>query len=145
MNYKKKSHVNNELIESGFELDAPKIARKLTRHKQQIALRRNMVLQAIIHGMTSTYDLARTLHVSQSTCVRDVQWLKKQAADELKTHISERVPWQYKISTEGISEVLKFAWSIILQDKSSNKTATLALISVLQRPSGNEYEFNDNY
>ena len=58
---------------------------------------------------------------------------------------AERVPWQYKISTEGISEVLKFAWSIILQDKSSNKTATLALISVLQRPSGNEYEFNDNY
>jgi hypothetical protein len=58
--------------------------------------------------------------------------VKKQAANELKTHISERVPWQYKFSTEGISEVLKYAWSLVLQEdniRTSNKTATLALIA----------------
>jgi hypothetical protein len=47
----------------------------------------------------------------------------------MRTHINERLPWEYRICSESISEVLRYAWSLILQeDARTNKVATLSLI-----------------
>jgi|GEM_PF-5655989 len=103
--------------------------RKLTKHDKQVIWRRQKIFSLLVQGVTSTYDLASALHISQSTATRDVQFLKVQATEQMRTHISERLPWEYRICAEGISEVLKYAWSHILQeDAGINKVATLSLI-----------------
>src|SRR5262245_57391455 len=87
--------------------------RKLTIHDKQVIWRRQKIFSLLVQGVTSTYDLASALHISQSTAARDVQFLKVQAAEQMRTQISERLPWEYRICNEGISEVLRYAWSLI--------------------------------
>ena len=70
------------------------------------------------------------VEVSQSTAARDVQFLIAQATEQLKYHVQERLPWEYRICSEGISQVIKHAWSVVLEgDAKSNKTAALSLIA----------------
>ena len=103
--------------------------RKLTKHSKQVVWRRQKIFSLLVQGVTSTYDLASALHISQSTAARDVQFLKVQATEQMRTHISERLPWEYRICSEGISEVLRYAWSLIQQeDARTNKVAILSLI-----------------
>ena len=84
----------------------------------------------MVQGVTNTYDLTSVLRISQTTASRDVQFLKRQATEQLKFHVQERLPWEYRACSQGIAEVLKYAWSIILQDDTrANKIATLSLIA----------------
>jgi hypothetical protein len=104
--------------------------RRLTKHDKHIIWRRRKIFSLLVQGVTSTYDLAFALHISQSTAARDVQFLKTQATEQMRTHISERLPWEYRICSEGLSEVLKYAWFLILQeDARTNKVAILSLIA----------------
>lgn len=58
------------------------------------------------------------------------QYKWEEATRELQTHIRGRLPFEYKICAQGLQEVLKYAWSIILQDDIKvNKIATLSLIA----------------
>jgi hypothetical protein len=104
--------------------------RKLTKHDKQVIWRRQKIFSLLVQGVTSTYDLASALHISQSTAARDVQFLKAQATEQLKFHIQERLPWEHKICSEGLSQIIKHAWSIVLEgDAKSNKIAALSLIA----------------
>lgn len=132
MNDGETSNVDKELTENdtefGTEIDGGR--NKLTKHQRQMAWRRHKIFQLMVQGVTNTYELSHILQVSQSTCFRDVQWLKAQATKELRTHIQERLPWQYKVCSEGITSVLRHAWSLVLEDNTkANKIATLSLIS----------------
>jgi hypothetical protein len=70
------------------------------------------------------------LHISQSTASRDCRYLREEATRELQTHLRGRLPFEYKICSQGLHEVLRYAWSLILQDNSrANKIATLSLIA----------------
>jgi hypothetical protein len=105
--------------------------RKVTKHDKQVIWRRQKIFSLLVQGVTSTYDLASALHISQSTAARDIQFLKVQATEQLKFHIQERLPWEYRVCSEGISEVLKHAWYIILRQPDNtraNKVAALSLI-----------------
>jgi len=103
---------------------------KLTKHNKQVIWRRQMIFSLLVQGVTSTYYLASALHISQSTAARDVQFLKLQATEQLKFHIQERLPWEHKICSEGLSQVTKHAWSIVLEgDAKTNKIAALSLIA----------------
>jgi hypothetical protein len=103
--------------------------RKLTKHDKQIIWRRQKIFSLMVQGVTSTYDLAFALRISQSTAARDVQFLKVQATEQMRMHMYERLPWKYRICTEGISEVIKHAWSIVLEgDAKTNKISALSLI-----------------
>lgn len=134
MNDNETSNVDKELtekdVEFGTRIDGS--INKLTKHQRQMVWRRHKVFQLMVQGITNTYELSHILQVSQSTCFRDVQWLKSQATKELRTHIQERLPWQYKVCSEGIASVLKHAWSLVLAEDNTtkaNKIATLSLIS----------------
>jgi hypothetical protein len=105
--------------------------RKLTKHDKQVIWRRQKIFSLLIQGVTSTYDLASSLHISQSTAARDVQFLKLQATEQMRTHISERLPWEYRICSEGIAEVLKHAWYIILQQPDNTKANKIAALSLI--------------
>lgn len=104
--------------------------RKLTKHNKQVIWRRQKIFSLLVQGVTSTYELASALRISQSTAARDVQFLKLQATEQLKFHIQERLPWEHKICSEGLSQIIKHAWSIVLEgDPKSNKIAVLSLIA----------------
>jgi len=44
--------------------------RKLTKHDKQVIWRRQKIFSLLVQGVTSTYDLASALHISQSTAAR---------------------------------------------------------------------------
>jgi hypothetical protein len=102
----------------------------LTKHDKQVIWRRQKIFSFLVQGITSTYDLASALHISQSTAARDVQFLKSQAAEQMRTHITERLPWEYRTCAEGISEVLRHAWRTVFEsDTKINKISALSLIA----------------
>jgi len=132
------THINNTNSENepigGYEdLPIKEIKdkrRKVTKHDKHVIWRRQKIFSLLVQGITSTYDLASALHISQSTAARDVQFLKAQAIEQLKFHIQERLPWEHKICSEGLSQVTKHAWSIVLEgDAKTNKVAALSLIA----------------
>jgi hypothetical protein len=106
------SHVNGE----SFKHEKDLIDNGLTRHRKHIAWRRQKVFMLLVQGVTSTYDLASVLHVSQSTASCDVRFWKEQSVEELKTHIRERLPFTYKICAQGLQEVCRHAWALVLQE-----------------------------
>jgi ribonuclease HII len=104
--------------------------RKLTKHDKQVIWRRQAIFNLLVRGVTSTYQIAETMKISQSTAARDIQSLKAQATEQLRFHIQERLPWEHKICSEGLSQIIRHAWSIILEgDAKSNKIAALSLIA----------------
>jgi DNA-binding MurR/RpiR family transcriptional regulator len=101
---------------------------KLSKKKKQVAFRRQAVFELMVKWTTNTYDLADSCNTSQSTIVRDFNFLKRQSVEQMKFHIHERVPWAYRLCSQGIEEVLKYAWSLILNEGTKvNKVAVLSL------------------
>lgn len=101
---------------------------RLSKNQKKIAYRRQAVFSLLVQGITNQYEIAERLHISQATCSRDLQFLNSKFSEEMKLHIHD-LPLNYKICSTGISEVLRFAWSL-LYDKNSkvNRTAVLSLI-----------------
>jgi hypothetical protein len=128
MTHKEISHVNKESIE--HEDDLPNIDRGLTRHKRHIAWRRQKIFTMLVQGVTNTYELASLLHISQSTAARDVRYWKENSVEELKTHVRERLPFTYKICAQGLQEIRRYAWALVLQEGTrTNKIAALSLLA----------------
>jgi ribonuclease HII len=126
MNHTRNLCVDNELLEheSDFAYN------KLTKKQKQVTWRRQAIFNLLVKGVTSTYQIAEIMKISQSTAMRDIQYLKVQATEQLRFHIQERLPWEHKICSEGLSQVTKYAWSIILEgDAKTNKIAALSLIA----------------
>jgi transketolase len=55
---------------------------------------------------------------------RDLSYLNKQARDNLKFHVQERLPEQYQKCCNGLTQVLKMAWNIVLLDSTNNNNQT---------------------
>jgi hypothetical protein len=72
------------------------------KHKQDhISWRRNMTLELISQGRTER-EVAQILKVGNGTVHRDIAYLNKQARDNLKSHIQERLPAQYIKCQSGL-------------------------------------------
>jgi FixJ family two-component response regulator len=101
----------------------------MTRKQKQVVYRRLAVFSLLVKGTTNTYEIAEALGISQSTVSRDTQFLKVRATEQAKSHVNETLPWTYRICSEGISQVLQHAWSLIVnKDAKVNKVAVLSLI-----------------
>ena len=66
-----------------------------------------------------------------TTVHRDLAFLRKQAQENLKSHIQERLPEQYQKCINGLNQVLKIGWNIVNSDSNSpaNRLQGLALIN----------------
>ncbi|HEU4824404.1 MAG TPA: helix-turn-helix domain-containing protein [Nitrososphaeraceae archaeon] len=97
---------------------------------QQIEWRRAKVLELSSQGHTQR-EIADNLHIGIGTVNRDLAYLSKQAQEELKTHIQERLPEQYQKCMTGLNQVIKMGWNIANSDSSSaaNRLQALALIN----------------
>jgi hypothetical protein len=73
--------------------------------------RRNKVQQLLVQGY-SQWDIADELHIDQSTVSRDIQCLRQQAQENLKSHIQDKLPEEYQRCLTGMNQVLKLSWQI---------------------------------
>jgi hypothetical protein len=62
-----------------------------------------------------------------------LSYLNKQAQENLKTHIQERLPEQYQKCMNGLQQVLKIGWNIVNTDSSgaANRLQALAMVVIL--------------
>ena len=81
------------------------------REKNQIEWRRNKVQELLVRGHNS-YEISDALQISQSTIFRDIEYLKKEAQQNLKTHIQDKLPQEYQRCLTGMNQVLKLSWQI---------------------------------
>jgi hypothetical protein len=97
--------------------------------QQHLAWRRNQVLELSSQGRTER-EIAQILKVGNGTVHRDLAYLNKQAQENLKYHVQERLPEQYQKCCNGLTQVLKMAWNIVILDSvnQSNKLQALSLI-----------------
>jgi hypothetical protein len=93
--------------------------------KININLRRSEVLSLLAKGLQQQ-EIGRRLGVSDSLISLDVQCIKETAADELQHHISEIVPYHYKIAMAGFRDILLTA-STIVQNSADDRTKLSAL------------------
>ena len=90
-----------------------------------IELRRSKVLSLLAKGLQQQ-DIAKQLGVVPSTISVDVQYLKETAAQELQYHISEIIPYHYKIVMAGFRDILLAAGDIV-QNSDNDRTKLSAL------------------
>jgi uncharacterized OsmC-like protein/DNA-binding CsgD family transcriptional regulator len=98
--------------------------------QQHILWRRERIAELSAQGRTER-EIAAILKVSLGTVSRDTSILNKQAQDNLRYHIQERLPARYQSCQNGLSQVLKMAWNIVTQESinHTNKLQALSLIS----------------
>jgi hypothetical protein len=94
--------------------------------KEQLEWRRARVLELSSQGRTER-EIATILKVGLGTVARDISFLHKQAQENLKYHIQERLPAQYLKCQNGLDQVLKMAWNIIIIDSINQQTKLQAL------------------
>jgi DNA-binding CsgD family transcriptional regulator len=101
-----------------------------TSKKQHIAWRRERVAELSAQGRTER-EVSTILKVSLGTVSNDLSFLNKQARDGLRFHLQKRLPAQYRECQNGLSQVLKIAWNMIIMESvnQSNKLQALSLIS----------------
>jgi hypothetical protein len=58
---------------------------------------------------------------------RDLEYLRKQAKENLKSHIRDRLQEEYQKCMIGINQVLKISWDIVHNDSTNNNNRLQAL------------------
>ncbi|HEU4448026.1 MAG TPA: hypothetical protein VFR94_25370 [Nitrososphaeraceae archaeon] len=94
--------------------------------QQHLEWRRSRVLELLSQGRTER-EISQILKVGTGTVHRDVEYLNKQAQDNLKIHVQERLPEQYQKCMNGLNQVLKMAWNIVVLDSVNHGSRLQAL------------------
>ncbi|MGA7543207.1 MAG: hypothetical protein WBW34_09120 [Nitrososphaeraceae archaeon] len=98
--------------------------------QQHLEWRRNRVLELTSQGRTER-EVAQILSVGTGTVHRDVAYLRKLAQDNLRFHVQERLPEQYQKCCNGLTQVLKMAWNIVIIDGTNNQAIKLQALSLI--------------
>ena len=106
-----------------MSVDTEQQPRPKQRH---IDFRRNQVFELINQGRTER-EIAQILKVGNGTVHRDIAYLNKRAQDSLKEHVSQKLPVQFTKSLNGLDQVLKMAWNIVIIDSINQQTKLQAL------------------
>jgi hypothetical protein len=91
----------------------------LSTKVERLQWRRNKVLELSSQGRSQP-EIATILQVGLGTISRDIQYLREQARDNLKTHINDRLPEEYQSCMTGLKQVLKLSWDIATKSKNNN-------------------------
>ncbi len=95
-----------------------------------ISLRQSRVAALLAQGYTNQSEIAHKLNVSEPTVSRDIQFLNRQAQENLKIHVERRIPFEIEKSYTGLNLVLKKAFEItnLENAKISEKVAALQVV-----------------
>lgn len=81
-------------------------------HRSAIQWRRDMVLQKLSQGYSQA-EIAKELQLHPSTISLDCQYLRQCAAQDMKSHIEERIPMRYAEVDAGLRILLRKAYGIV--------------------------------
>ena len=103
------------------------VGRNSNNNYKAIYWRRSKILELSSQGYSQA-EIARTLHVGESTVSRDLLYLQKQARDNIRRYIDERLPSEYEKCLVGLTSILKEAW--ITAAKTEDKREKLQALSL---------------
>jgi hypothetical protein len=96
--------------------------------KSMLEWRRSLVLSKLSKGWSQA-DIARELKLHPSTISLDVQYLKEQARDNLRTHLQEKLPFEHSRALTGLNDLLRKTNNIL--DNTKDPKLQLQTINVL--------------
>jgi predicted transcriptional regulator len=83
------------------------------KYRKQIDWRRNKVRELLIRGY-SQYEMSNTLHLSQPTISRDIDFIRKQnTSAEKRKNFAYRYYFEQQNALDGLGELMKNLWLII--------------------------------
>jgi predicted transcriptional regulator len=83
------------------------------KYRQQIDWRRNKVRELLIRGYCQ-YEMSNTLHLSQPTISRDIDFIRKQnTSAEKRKNLAYRYYFERQNALDGVAELMKNLWLII--------------------------------
>ena len=102
------------------------------KYRKQIDWRRNKVRELLIRGY-SQYEISSTLHISQPTISRDIDFIRSYAiSDEKRKNLPYRYYYEQQNALDGVAELMKYLWSIIEHPKIEVKEKIHAMKLILQ-------------
>jgi DNA-binding Lrp family transcriptional regulator len=95
-----------------------------------ISLRQSKIAELMAQGYTNQSEIAHKLNVSEPTVSRDMQFLNRQAQENLRFHVERRIPFEIEKCYTGLNLVLRKAFEItnLENAKISEKVAALQVI-----------------
>lgn len=95
-----------------------------------ISLRQSRVAELLAQGYTNQSEIAHKLNISEPTVSRDIQFLNRQAQENLKIHVERRIPFEIEKCYTGLNLVLRKAFEItnLENAKISEKVAALQVV-----------------
>ena len=95
-----------------------------------ISLRQSRVAELLAQGYTNQSEIAHKLNVSEPTVSRDIQFLNRQAQENLRIHVERRIPFEIEKCYIGLNLVLRKAFEItnLENAKISEKVAALQVV-----------------
>jgi predicted transcriptional regulator len=83
------------------------------KYRKQIDWRRNKVRELLIRRY-SQYEMSNTLHLSQPTISRDIDFIRKQnTSAEKRKNLPYRYYFEQQNALDGVGELMKNLWLII--------------------------------
>ncbi len=83
------------------------------KYQKQIDWRRNKVRELLIRGY-SQYEISNTLHISQPTISRDIDFIRSYAiSDEKRKNLAHSYYYEQQNALDGVAEPMKNLWLII--------------------------------
>jgi predicted transcriptional regulator len=82
------------------------------KYQKQIDWRRNKVRELLIRGY-SQYEISNTLHISQPTISRDIDFIRNQTNSAAKQDLAHRMSYEQQNGLDGLEEQMKNLWLII--------------------------------
>jgi predicted transcriptional regulator len=101
----------------------------LKNNKKQIEWRRNKVQQLLLRGNTQS-EISRTLHISQPTISRDIDYIRSRYITNSK-NTYRRLSEEYINISLGVDEMIKNSWKIV-DDNRTNVKSRLKAMSVIR-------------
>ena len=88
--------------------------------------RRSKVLELSSQGRSQP-EIARILQVSQPTVNRDLQYLRREAKENIRRYIDEKLPFEYQKCLVGLDAILRKTWDIANSMESLDKDILQAI------------------
>jgi DNA-binding transcriptional regulator LsrR (DeoR family) len=95
-----------------------------------ISLRQSRIAELLAQGNTNQSEIGQKLNVSEPNVSRDIQYLNRQAQENLRIHVERRVPFEIEKCYIGLNLVLRKAFEManLENAKISEKVAALQVI-----------------
>ena len=102
------------------------------KYQKQIDWRRNKVRELLIRGY-SQYEISNTLHISQPTISRDIDFIRSYTInDEKRKNLAHRYYYEQQNALDGVVEMTKNLWMIIDNPKIEVKEKMKAMNLMMQ-------------